>query len=809
MNKYICIHGHFYQPPRENPWLREVELQDSAYPYHDWNERITAECYARNAASRIQNNEGCITSIINNYEYISFNFGPTLLEWMEKKAPDTFQAILEADKKSQERFSGHGSAIAQAYNHMILPLANARDRETQVLWGIRDFETRFQRRPEGMWLAETAADTDTLEILAAQGIRFTILSPYQAARYRKIGEKNWKEASGGRIDPRRPYRCHLPSGRHIDLFFYDGPVSQGIAFEGLLNSGEAFANRLARQLDFDTNEPQLMHIATDGETYGHHHPLGEMALSYCLSHIEKQQPARLSIYGEYLEMFPPRWEAEIIENSSWSCAHGVERWRSNCGCSTGGQSGWNQEWRAPLREALDWLRDQLIEVYESQMAPFTSSPWEARNNYIQLILDRSEEKEASFLRKHADKELEAEEKVKVLKLLEMQYHSMLMYTSCGWFFDEVTGIETMQDLFYAARAIQLCSEVSGRELEEEFIQRLEKARSNLPEQVNAANAYRKTVQPAILDLTRVAAHYAVSSLFTRYPEVLPLYTYTAISNELDYFEAGREKLVIGRVILKSQISREKDQLSFAILHLGDHHLFGGVRKFENKENYDAMRDQIKEAFDKSNVFDVMMLMDKHFGSHNYSFWHLFKDMQKQVLNQVLGQNTDDIERQFLRIYEQNYPLIQAMQQLGQELPRALRTTVDFVMNVRFRQLLENPQTDIRDLRRLVQDLNGPMGSGLELDKLSLNFIASRRIRLLMQELQKQPKDLELLDYTVETIRILEEAGLQPDLWQAQNIGYRVKQAMLPRLTASSPTDSGKTDFAGAYKKLFDILNIQA
>ena len=809
MNKYICIHGHFYQPPRENPWLNEVELQDSAYPYHDWNERITAECYARNAASRILSGDGRITSIVNNYEYISFNFGPTLLQWMEKEAPETYRAILEADKKSQERFSGHGSALAQAYNHIILPLANARDRETQVLWGIRDFEARFQRRPEGMWLPETAATTETLETLASAGIRFTILSPYQAARYRKKGERNWKEAGGGRIDPRRPYRCHLPSGRYIDLFFYEGTVSQGIAFEGLLNSGEAFAGRLLEQLDFDSKEPQLMHIATDGETYGHHHLLGEMALSYCLRHIERQQPARLSIYAEYLEMFPPQWEVEIIESSSWSCAHGVERWRSNCGCSTGGKADWNQEWRAPLREALDWLRDQLIEVYESQMAPYTSSPWDARNEYIQLILDRSEENVNAFLGKLTEKELEEEDKVKILKLLEMQYHSMLMYTSCGWFFDEVSGIETMQDLFYAARALQLCRELSGRELEEEFVQRLEKAKSNLPEPLNAASAYRKTVQPAILDLTRVAAHYAVSSLFTRYPEVLPLFSFTAISNELDYFEAGRQKLVMGRVILKSQISWEKDQLSFAILHLGDHHLFGGVRKFGNKANYNAMREQIKEAFDKSNVFDVMMLMDQHFGSHSYSFWHLFKDVQKQVLHQVLERNTQDIERQFSRMFEQNYPLIQAMQQLEQTLPRALRTTVDFVINVRFRQLLEDPRTDIRDLRKLVQDLKGPMGNGLELDRLNLNFIASRRIKRLMQELQKQPRDLELLAYTIETIQLLKEAGLQPDLWQAQNLGYRIRQVLLPNLTAAKPAPSGTQNISGAYKELFDILNIQA
>ena len=290
MNKFVCIHGHFYQPPRENPWLDEVEVQDSAFPYHDWNERVTAESYARNADARILDDSQRIVDIVNNYSKISFNFGPTLLSWMEKKDPEIYRSIVEADRLSQKNFSGHGSAIAQVYNHMIMPLANSRDKRTQVIWGIKDFEFRFKRKPEGMWLAETAVDLETLDIMAEQGIKFTVLAPHQAK---------------GRVDPHVPYRCHLPSGRKICIFFYDGPIALGVAFEGLLNNGEQFARRLTN--DFSSSDPnaQLVHVATDGETYGHHHKFGDMALAYCLHYIEEHQLAQLTVYGEFLEKFPP------------------------------------------------------------------------------------------------------------------------------------------------------------------------------------------------------------------------------------------------------------------------------------------------------------------------------------------------------------------------------------------------------------------------------------------------------------------------------------------------------------------------
>ncbi|MDH5768151.1 MAG: DUF3536 domain-containing protein, partial [Nitrospirota bacterium] len=380
MERFLCIHGHFYQPPRENPWLEAIEIQDSAHPYHDWNERVAAECYAPNSASRILDGEDRIIDIVSNYARISFNFGPTLLSWLETYSPEIYQAVLDADRQSIEWRSGHGNAISQVYNHIIMPLANSRDKRTQTIWGIKDFEYRFKRLAEGMWLPETAVDLETLDILAEQDIRFTILAPHQAFRVRKIGTGKWKEVSGGRIDPTRAYLCRLPSGRRINIFFYDGLISHAVAFEELLKKGEDYATRLLSGFSEIRQWAQILNIATDGETYGHHYKFADMALAYALNYIESNGLARLTNYGEYLEKYPPTYEVEIIDNSSWSCIHGIERWRSNCGCNSGGNSEWNQEWRTALRDSFDWLRDQLAFRFEHKSKEYLKDPWKARED---------------------------------------------------------------------------------------------------------------------------------------------------------------------------------------------------------------------------------------------------------------------------------------------------------------------------------------------------------------------------------------------------------------------------------------------
>lgn len=492
MKRYACIHGHFYQPPRENAWTGRVERQPSAVPHHDWNARILEECYAANARSPILDQRGGERVRVNNYARMSFNFGPTLAGWLQREAPRTYGAILDADRSSRVAFSGHGSAMAQVYNHAILPLCNDRDRWTQVVWGVRDFEHRFGRRPEGMWLAETAADRPSLEALRRAGLHFTILSPDQAARVR-APDGGWRDVDAAAIDCRRAYRIELGGGASIAAFFYDGGVATAVAFEGLLSSGADLSERLVGLLDPAPPEPQLAHIATDGESYGHHHPLGNMALAWTLHDLESRPDVRLTNYGEFLELSPPAWAAQIVEPSSWSCPHGVGRWKEDCGCARGIHPGWTQAWRRPLRESLDALRDTMAELFEEQAGRLLCDPWAARDDYIDLVLDDSPEVADAFFERHAAGPLGARERAQALNLLEMQRHALLMYTSCGWFFEESSRIETIQILQYAARAIELSG---SRHLEADFLRRLESVPSNRKRYGNARRIFETEVTPA-------------------------------------------------------------------------------------------------------------------------------------------------------------------------------------------------------------------------------------------------------------------------------------------------------------------------
>jgi alpha-amylase/alpha-mannosidase (GH57 family) len=492
MSNHVCIHGHFYQPPRENPFTGQVAEQPTAAPWHDWNERITEECYAANARASILDDSGAVVRTVNTYERISFDFGPTLLSWLEESSPETYQAIIGADDVSRQRFGGHGSAMAQAYNHTILPLTNHRDKETQVRWGIADFEHRFARRPEGIWLPETAVDTETLDLVAREGISFTVLSPYQAASAQRE-DGTWDELEGSMIDTRVPYTVDLPEGRSISVFFYDGSLSQEIAFNGLLNDGRDLARRLIEAGGAPGDRPALVHVATDGESYGHHHRHGEMALAVALDLIDADSEAHLVNYGEFLSLHPPSRKARVVEASSWSCAHGVERWRGDCGCSTGQHPDWNQQWRGPLRQALDWLRDLLIEPFEVIGSRLFHDPWAARNAYIAVILGGSEEE---FMTTHARPGLTAEEQATALGLLEIQHRSMLMYTSCGWFFDDISGLETVFVLRHAGRVAEMAREVLGLDLEPGFLNRLESAPSNV-DGMNGRDVYQREVTPFV------------------------------------------------------------------------------------------------------------------------------------------------------------------------------------------------------------------------------------------------------------------------------------------------------------------------
>ena len=757
--RYVCIHGHFYQPPRENPWLEAIEIQDSAHPYHDWNERVTAECYAPNSAARLLDGEQKIIDIVSNYAKISFNFGPTLLSWMESAVPDAYHAILEADRQSRERFSGHGNAIAQAYNHVIMPLANNRDKRTQVLWGIRDFERRYQRAPEGMWLPETAVDVETLDILSTAGIKFTILAPHQASRIRESGNEEWQDVSSGRIDPTRPYLCRLPSGREIVLFFYDGPISQAVAFERLLTRGEDFAGRLMGGFSDERAWPQILHIATDGESYGHHHRFGDMALAYALHHIETEGLGTLTNYGEYLSGHPPTHEVEIIENSSWSCIHGIERWRSNCGCNTGGRSGWSQEWRAPLRKALDRLRDDLTVRFEEQGRQYLKDPWLARDEYIDVVLDRSPESLYRFFEKHAAKVLAEEETVKTLKLLELQRHALLMYTSCGWFFDELSGIETVQVMQYAARAIQLWEGLSGENLEPGFLGLLGEAKSNIAEQGDGARVYETFVGPVKV------AHYAVSSLFEDYGDRTAIHCYDVLREDYQKADAGRTKLAVGRASIVSGITKESERVSFAVLHLGNHALNGGVSTFQGDETYQAMKQEITAAFESGDFADIIRLMDKHFGVNNYSLRDLFRDEQRKVLNSLIGNTLEDFESSYRRMYDDSRVLMGFLRDAGMPLPKAYLAAAEFILNADLQKAFSEDTANLERLRTIGDEMKR---WGVAADLVNTEFAARRGLERMMDRLAANPADSELLGGIAGTVEVLRSVPVDVIYWQIQN-----------------------------------------
>jgi alpha-amylase/alpha-mannosidase (GH57 family) len=804
MDRYVCIHGHFYQPPRENPWLEVVELQDSAHPFHDWNERITAECYAPNAVARILDGDGRIRRLVNNYGSISFNFGPTLLSWLQEQTPEIYRHILEGDRESQERFSGHGSALAQVYNHLIMPLANRADKATQVRWGIRDFEARFGRRPEGMWLAETAVDLETLEVLAEEGIRFTLLAPHQAARVRKLGTEEWIDVTGDRIDTKVAYLQRLPSGRLINLFFYDGAVSRAVAFEGLLKRGENLAGRLVKAFAADRSGPQLVHIATDGESYGHHFPHGDMALAYALHYLESHNLARLTNYGEFLEKHPPEWEVDILENTSWSCGHGIERWRSDCGCNSG-RPVWRQAWRGPLRAALDWLRDEMAPRYQKAARQLFADPWMARDRYIDVILDRSPDTLRRFLDQHARRTLTAAEEAAARKLLELQRNALLMYTSCGWFFDEISGLETTQVLAYAGRVLHLAEEVFGESLAGEFLKRLEAAPSNLADLGNGRVVYERFIRPMRIDGNRIAAHYAISSLFENYPTQTHLFCYQVNREDVHLHEAGKVRLIVGRAVLTSMVTGESERFSYGVVHFGDHNVNAGVRPFTDEESYQALVADFARPFERVDVPSLVRLLDRHFGESIYSLESLFRDEQRRILKRVLRANLTEVVAAFGKVYEQHLPIMRFLKHLHAPLPRPYQLTADVLFTTDLRRAIGDDDPDLEHIRTLVQEARQ---WGIELPAGDVGYRFAKMLRRSAERWRETPEQLDLLHSLNQGVELARTMPFEVDFWKPQNVFFEIARTALPRMEeqaqAGSPT---AREWLAEYNRLGDGLGI--
>lgn len=796
-NKYICIHGHFYQPPRENAWLEVIELQDSATPFHDWNERINFECYAPNATARILDDKGKIIKIVNNYAHISFNFGPTLLSWLEEKDPTTYQAILDADKESMERFGGHGSAMAQVYNHLIMPLANKRDKATQIIWGIEDFKSRFGRHPEGIWLAETAVDTETLELLVENGIKFTVLAPRQGKAIRKKGSPHWHQLGHATIDPRRPYEYKLPSGKSIALFFYDGNVSQSIAFEGILKNGKNLAYRMAGTLD-GSDSPQIAHVATDGESYGHHHRHGEMALASCIYEIQEKNLGQLTNYGQYLELFPPDYEVQIHENSSWSCVHGVERWRSNCGCHTGGEGHWHQRWRAPLRATLDWIRDKAQPIYEEKASEYLNDIWAARDGYIHVLMSRNEATRNDFFEKYAKRNLNDEEKTTVLRMMEMQRHAMLMYTSCGWFFNEVSGIETDQILQYANRVIYYARQVGGVKLHDEFIKRLRSIPSNVNE--NGAVSYEKNVVPTRVDLVRVGMHYAASSLFKEYPSEHEFYNYKAISEASDREKAGVYRLNLGKMVVKSNVTLSEKHFSYAVLYLGQQNIIGHICVDMSRERFDKAWKDIKRDFHTTDLGRTIVTMENHFQSKHFTIWHLFRDEKRSILQDITKKSFATAENMFREVYNDNYQLMLGMLRSNIPIPEAYTSTLEFVLNRDLNRFFEKSFLDIEELEDAVEELK--RWKVKISDEASFKLTAEDRIFYEIRKMafSKIPvEDLVLLNKILEILFRLE---IKLDVWKAQNLYFSILKGF-----KSKKRRYQNKEWKKAFLKLGELLNV--
>jgi alpha-amylase/alpha-mannosidase (GH57 family) len=768
LNRAIVVHGHFYQPPRENPWLESVEVQDSAAPFHDWNERVTSESYAPNTAARRVDDKNRVLDIVNNFEKISFNIGPTLFAWLERHRPDVYAKIIAADRASVAT-RGHGNACGQVFNHMIMPLATRRDKITQVRWGIEDFRTRFGREPEGLWLPETAVDSESLEVLAEAGVKFTILAPHQAARVRPLDAEAWEDAGGG-IDPSRPYRWRGPRGLSLALFFYDGHISRAIAFERLLERAENLVAWLNAAFSDTRTWPQLVHCATDGETYGHHSRFGEMALAAAVQQIEAEGTATLTNYGAFLAANPPTHEVEVREQTSWSCAHGIERWRSDCGCRT--RSDWQQRWRAPLREALDWLRDQIDACFEARASAHLKDPWAARDEYAAVLLDRSPQRLDAFFAVHARGVLDPGARVEARKLLELERNRLLMYTSCAWFFDEISAIEPVQILRYAALALQYLNDLGGGRLEDEFVRRLAAAPSNLAEMRDGAEVYRRLVQPTAVNLSRVVTHYAITGLLDEYPADAPVYAYRAKRLNEARETADGTTLAVAHVRVSSEMTGEAREMVYALAHFGGHDFSCGVRFWDDQATYDALKADLLARCARQSVADLVRGLDEYFPGGLSSLSHLFLDERRRVLAKVIRATLERHEETYREIWEQNRKLVHYLREADAPIPEALAIVARHV-------LAEQIAAELRSLPdlgaipdRVVAIADEAKALGLTLDLMPQRFVMYRAVARALALVAESPTRERVMQATT-LIEGARRLGIRYGHWATQNRFFQI------------------------------------
>jgi len=642
-----------------------------------------------------------------------------------------------------------------------MPLANLRDKITQVRWGMVDFEAKFGRSPEGMWLAETAVDTETLEVLSNNGIAFTILSPYQAKSVRELGTDLWTDVSGGHVDTTFPYRLMLPSGKYIDIFFYNGQVSQEIAFKGLLYNGENYANCLINSIP-DDSQDRLASVATDGESYGHHHRHGDMALAYCIETINNDPGVILTVYGEFLKNHPPKHVVRIVENSSWSCAHGIDRWRSDCGCNGG--KGYHQKWRGPLRDALDWLRDSIKKEYEKELGKILDDPWGARDAYIQIILDHSPEKVNEWLYSNSGIELNIHESVRAIRLLEMQRNALFMYTSCGWFFDDIAGIETVQILCYASRVIDFAKELFGKDLEEKFKNKIEFALGNTEEYPNGKVVYEKLVEPIRITPERKVAQAAIYSLILE--EVLPDMT-------IDIKNQDGLRYCVGHAIEDETLSFGGRPFFFAAILKKEHDLVCGVKGLPYQSDALAIAEyeNLREKFSSSEVFDNDSFMRDIFGENIYSIQHLIRDMRQYLLTCLIEKETYAIENGVRAMIDKYQNMLSMMGKNEVTLPPVVQNVAGIVLNADIESAFNSEKFDIA---RISFSVDKAYDWGVQLNSNRINYAASSWLIVKMYELENNFPNFNIIDEVIQMLEYtLTKLHWDLSLSETQNTYYRI------------------------------------
>jgi hypothetical protein len=632
---------------------------------------------------------------------------------------------------------------------------------------------------------------------------------------RKIGEKTWIELSAnnngngnGKIDPRRAYLCSLPSGKKITLFFFDKRTASDIAFGNLLENGEAFAKRLIDSFQDENEEALIESVASDGELYGHHHPHGDMTLAYCIYQIVTTDSAKLTNYAAFLASYPTQYEAEIVENTSWSCIHGIERWRSDCGDNMG-KVGWHQAWRKPLREAMDWLRDAILPYYEQEASKYLKDPWNARNHYIDVILDRSREQTDAFLVEQATRVLTEVEKRRVMKLLELQRYALLMFTSCGWFFDEISGIETVQVMMYAARAMQLAHDLFGVDLESDFMKILEKAPSNIPEFHDGARVYSIFVKPKIVDFPKISSQNTIIALFadnmnsTMLTPKLPNCCFKVSSSNVERRDDGRFRLIINRSNVYSSITLDSDHFGCAALWLGDHNVSCGVMQNMPQETFEQMKTELLLCFEKGQINEIIVLLSKYFGQQIYSLKDLFKDDQRYILNHIVAGGMKTAKELYNIVYHDNSAMLRFMKEIRTSSPKPLIAAAEIVLNMELDELLSAKTPDLTRIEKAIDEF---LSLPVTLDSNLIAFKASQMVADEFSKLLSNPDDISAIQQKRRLIELLNRLPLSLNLWQAQNTAFKIAQNQYQRL--KNQTDDTSKAWVAAFVDLCKLIGIR-